>query len=64
MSVVSGLASAVCWFIASILTFWTGGSYWDGPPPHIRWVERGSIFLNAMGALFAAVAIGYQSVNS
>lgn len=64
MSVTAGFASAAAWLISSVLSFWTGGSYWGGPPRHIRRMEIASKLLNAAGAFFAAISIWAQAYST
>jgi hypothetical protein len=64
VSVFVGFLSAACWLFSALLSFWTGGSYYGGPPKHIRRLDRASKLLNAAGAFLAAVSIGLQSYSN
>ena len=61
LSVATGFISAAMWLLSAVFSFWTGGSYYGGPPPRIRRLETASKFLNAGGALFAAFSIWAQA---
>jgi len=61
ISIAAGFASAAAWLTSAILSFKTGGSYYGGPPKHIQRLDRFSKFLNAGGALLAAVSLAAQT---
>jgi len=64
VTVIAGAVSAGSWLASALVTPDLSVSYWGGPPKHIRRRATLGTWLNASGALFAAIAIGAQAYGA
>nr|WP_313023097.1 hypothetical protein [Brucella intermedia] len=64
LTVIAGAVSALSWLISALITPDFSISYWGGPPARIRRRATFGTWMNASGALFAAIAIGAQAIST
>lgn len=64
ITVIAGAVSALSWLFSALITPDFSISFYDGPPAHVRKRATWGTWLNASGALFAAIAIGAQAIST